>query len=178
MHILESDRLILRPPCRADVAAMAGWLGDYQVSKNLARVPHPYGEDDAEAFVALRETQDETNYSFTIQRRCDNVLLGGVGLHLEEQGWEFGYWLGRPFWGRGYASEAARRLVGFAFQSLGASHVWAGWYHDNPASGHVLAKLGARHDGSTMRDCRARGGKVLCHGMRLTRADFLRQEAA
>src|SRR5690348_16991494 len=117
MHILETGRLILRPPCRADIAAMAGWLGDYQVSKNLARVPHPYGEDDAEAFVALREIQDESNCSFTIQRASDNVLLGGVGLHLEQEGWEFGYWLGRPFWGRGYATEAARRLVIFAFES-------------------------------------------------------------
>ena len=178
MHILESERLILRPPCRADVAAMAGWLGDYQVSKNLARVPHPYGEDDAEAFVALREIQDETNYSFTILRASDNVLLGGAGLHWEEQGWEFGYWLGRPFWGRGYATEAAGRLVGFAFQVLEATHVWAGWYHDNPASGHVLHKLGLTHNGSSMRDSLARKAKVLCHGMLLTRADLLRKEAA
>jgi RimJ/RimL family protein N-acetyltransferase len=178
MHILESDRLILRPPCRADVIAMAGWLGDYEVSKNLARVPHPYGEDDAEGFVALREVQDETNYSFTIQRKADNLFLGGIGLHWEAEGWEFGYWLGRAFWGRGYASEAVRRLVLFAFETLEADHVWAGWFHDNPASGHVLAKLGARHNGSRMRDCRARGQKVLCHEMLLTRADFLRQEAA
>ena len=58
------------------------------------------------------------------------------------------------------------------------THLQAGWYHDNPASGHVLAKLGARHNGSRMRDCRARGSRVLCHEMLLTRADFLRQEAA
>ena len=134
MHILESDRLILRPPCRADVIAMAGWLGDYEVSKNLAKVPHPYGEDDAEGFVALREVQDEANYSFTIQRKADNVFLGGIGLHLEVEGWEFGYWLGRPFWGRGYASEAARRLVTFAFEALSLPRLQAGWYHDNPAS--------------------------------------------
>ena len=178
MHILETDRLILRPPCRADVIAMAGWLGDYEVSKNLARVPHPYGEDDAEGFVALREVQDDTNFSFTIQRRADNIFLGGIGLHWEAEGWEFGYWLGRAFWGRGYASEAVRRLVLFAFETLDADHVWAGWFHDNPASGHVLAKLGARHNGSQLRDCRARGMKVLCHDMLLTRADFLRQEAA
>jgi len=56
--------------------------------------------------------------------------------------------------------------------------VHAGWFYDNPASGHVLAKLGARHDGSRMRECRARGIKVLCHEMLLTRADFLRKRAA
>jgi [ribosomal protein S5]-alanine N-acetyltransferase len=177
MHILESNRLILRPPRPEDVAAITVWLSDYEVSKNLARVPHPYSEDDAESFVALKGGQSEREYSFTILNRHGD-LLGGIGLHEEHQGWEFGYWLGRPFWGLGYASEAARRLVDFAFQTLGVSHVWAGWYHDNPASGHVLAKLGARHNGSSMRDCRARRGKVLCHGMLLTQADFLRQEAA
>ena len=178
MHILETERLILRPPCRADVVAMAGWLGDYEVSKNLAKVPHPYGEDDAEGFVVLHEIQDESHYSFAIQRDADNAFLGCIGLHLEAEGWEFGYWLGRPFWGRGYATEAAQRLVQFAFEELLVSQLQAGWYHDNPASGHVLAKLGGRHNGSRMRDCRARGTKVLCHEMLLTRADFLRQEAA
>ena len=66
----------------------------------------------------------------------------------------------------------------FAFEALDAEHVWAGWFHDNPASGHVLAKLGARHKGSKMRESRARGIKVLCHEMLLTRADFLRKQAA
>ena len=67
-------------------------------------------------------------------------------------GFEFGYWLGKPFWGLGYATEAAQRLVRFAFDELGLRRVHAGWFHDNPASGHVLAKLGARHNGSRMRE--------------------------
>jgi len=161
VHILESERLILRPPCRADVAAMAGWLGDYQVSKNLARVPHPYGEDDAEAFVALREIQDETNYSFTIQRAADNVLLGGAGLHWEEQGWEFGYWLGRPFWGRGYATEALKGALKWAKYEWGKKVVWAGHFSDNKASGQVLVKAGFLYTGEVRwRQCRARGEAV------------------
>ena len=78
----------------------------------------------------------------------------------------------------GYATEAAGRLIGFAFETLDQGRVEAGWFHDNPASGHVLAKLGARHNGSKMRDCAARGRAVLCHEMLLTRADFLRKQAA
>ncbi len=78
----------------------------------------------------------------------------------------------------GYATEAAHRLVTYAFEALGLEAVHAGWFYDNPASGHVLAKLGARHNGSQMRDCRARGMAVLCHDMLLTRADFLRKQAA
>jgi RimJ/RimL family protein N-acetyltransferase len=178
MCILDSDRLILRPPRPSDIPAMTVWLGDYDVTKKLARVPHPYGESDAEDFVALRSCPGKDQYCFTILRKEDGLFLGGISLHSQPQGWELGYWLGKPFWGSGYASEAARRTVLFAFEMLGAPHVWAGWFHDNPASGHVLVKLGMRHNGSRMRDSRARGAAVLCHEMLLTRADFLRKQAA
>jgi len=178
MSILESERLILRPPRPADIQAMTVWLGDFAVSRNLAQVPHPYTEDDAEEFVSLRGRHGGGYYAFTILRKEDGMFLGGIGLHVEEAGPEFGYWLGKPFWGVGFATEAARRLVTYAFEALDQETVHAGWFYDNPASGHVLAKLGARHNGSAMRDCRARGRAVLCHDMLLTRADFLRKQAA
>ncbi|HEX4026765.1 MAG TPA: GNAT family N-acetyltransferase, partial [Rhizomicrobium sp.] len=127
---------------------------------------------DAEAFITLAEP-----HRFAIQRKQDGLFMGMIGLHIEDD-YEFGYWLGKPFWGFGFATEAARRLVHFAFVELDRETVHAGWFYDNPASGHVLAKLGARHDGSRMRECRARGIKVLCHEMLLTRADFLRKQAA
>ncbi len=172
MSVLESERLILRPARPADITAMAVWLGDYDVARMLARVPYPYGEEDAENFVAKAEP-----YRFVIQRKQDGLFLGMIGIHPEDD-YEFGYWLGRPFWGLGYATEAARRLVTYAFVELDRPTVHAGWFYDNPASGNVLAKLGARHNGSRMRESRARGVKVLCHDMLLTRADFLRKQAA
>ena len=172
MCILESERLILRPPRPGDIQSMAVWLGDFDVAKMTSRVPHPYSEGDAESFLALA-----IEHRFVIQRKSDGVFLGMASLHAED-GTEFGYWLGKPFWGRGYATEAAYRLVRYAFEALDVESVHAGWFHDNPASGHVLAKLGARHNGSSMRDCRARGRPVLCHDMLLTRADFLRKQAA
>jgi len=172
MCTLESERLILRPPRPMDIQSMTVWLSDYDVARMTARVPHPYGEGDAEAFVAAGASN-----RFVIERKRDGVFLGMTGLHVDE-GCEFGYWLGKPFWGQGYATEAAHRLALFAFESLGLESLHAGWFYDNPASGHVLAKLGARHNGSKMRDCRARGMPILCHDMLLTRADFLRKQAA
>ena len=178
MSILESERLILRPPRPADIQAMTVWLGDLSVSRNLAQVPYPYTEDDAEEFVTRRGRHGDGYYAFTILSKTDGMFLGGIGLHMEEAGPEFGYWLGKPFWGQGYASEAARTVTRFAFERLDLPFVWAGWFHDNPASGHVLAKLGARHNGSRMRNCMARGVKVLCHEMMLTREAFLPKKAA
>jgi len=178
MSLVESERLILRPPRHADIQAMAVWLGDFQVSRNLAQVPHPYGEADAEDFIAKRGRHGDGHYVFVITRKADHVFMGCIGLHLEAEGYEFGYWLGKPFWGMGYATEAAQALVHFAFESLDAPFVWAGWFHDNPASGHVLAKLGGRHNGSKMRLSVARGVKVMCHEMLLTREAFLSKKAA
>jgi ribosomal-protein-alanine N-acetyltransferase len=177
MHTLETERLILRTPRPGDIAGMVVWLGDYNVSRNMARVPHPYGEEDAEMFVAglCREGQRHT---FSIVRKSDGCFMGGTGLHEDENGLEFGYWLGAPFWGQGFATEAAHRLVTFAFEKLGQVSIHAGWFYDNPASGHVLAKLGARHNGSAMRESRARGMQVLCHDMVLNRAEFVQKQAA
>jgi RimJ/RimL family protein N-acetyltransferase len=151
---------------------MTAWLSDYDVARMTSRVPHPYGESDAEAFIANGEAN-----RFVIERKGDGLFMGMAGIHADD-GYEFGYWLGRPFWGFGYATEAAQRLVSYAFTVLDVSQLHAGWFYDNPASGHVLAKLGARHNGSAMRDCRARGMALLCHDMLLTRADFLRKQAA
>jgi len=174
MCILESERLILRPPWPTDIEAMAVWLGDYDVASMTARIPFPYSEEHAEEFLAM---PPDGRHVFVIERK-DGVFLGMTGLHPDGDGFEFGYWLGKPFWGFGYATEAARRLVAHAFERFGVDAVRAGWFADNPASGHVLVKLGARHNGSKMRDCRARGRAVLCHDMLLTRADFLRKQAA
>ena len=163
--------------------AVGGWRNTpYVVIQNVGAyldVPRFLDSDhrienpaDAEAFLALA-----IEHRFVIQRKSDCVFLGMAGLDVE-RGYEFGYWLGKPFWGRGYATEAAHRLVTYAFEALNLESVHAGWFYDNPASGHVLAKLGGRHNGSQMRDCRARGMAILCHDMLLTRADFLRKQAA
>ena len=75
MCILESERLILRPPRPADIAAMVVWLGDYNVSKNTARVPFPYDEQDAETFIAgIGRGQD--SLVFTIARKADGMFSG------------------------------------------------------------------------------------------------------
>ncbi len=174
MFILESERLILRPLRPSDVPSMAAWLSDYDVAKNTSRVPHPYSENDAEAFLAMAAGG---NHVFAIQRRDDGLFMGCTGLSPSDDN-ELGYWLGKPFWGQGYATEAAQRLVRFAFDDLRQDRLHAGWFYDNPASGHVLAKLGAHHNGSHMRDCRARGRALLCHDMLLTRADFQQRKAA
>jgi RimJ/RimL family protein N-acetyltransferase len=175
MCILESERLNLRPPRPWDMEDMAVWLGDFDVSRMLARVPHPYTEDHAEEFLAMAP---DGRHVFAIERRADGRFLGMIGLHPGDGGHEMGYWLGKPYWGQGYATEAAGRMLHYAFGHVGLDTVRARWFHDNPASGHVLAKLGGRHGGSKMRFSLARGTEILCHDMLLTRGQFLSKTAA
>ncbi len=120
MCILESERLILRPPGPRDIQSMTVWLSDYDVAKMTARIPHPYNEGDAEAFVAAA-----AEHRFVIARKSDGMFLGMIGLHADD-GYEFGYWLGKPFWGFGYATKSAHRLVLYAFEALGREKVHAG----------------------------------------------------
>ena len=143
MCILESERLILRPPRPSDIHSMTVWLSDYDV----ARMTSARAASLQRRAMRKPSWRRRAEHRFVIQRKSDGLFLGMTGLHADD-GYEFGYWLGKPFWGFGYATEAAHRLVTYAFEALGLETVHAGWFYDNPASGHVLAKLGARHNGS------------------------------
>ena len=171
---LESERLLLRPPEEADIPHIGPLIGDWDVVKNLSRAPYPYREEHAREFLA-RSAESRAKgeaYNFAITRKVDAAYMGQVGLHLKDGAFEIGYWLGKPYWKMGYATEAGRRTMQFAFGELKAVKLIAGWFHDNPASGHVLEKLGFAPDGADQRDCLARGHTVYCHKVKLKRADF------
>ena len=172
--LLETERLLLRPPGAGDVRHFVPLLGDFEVAKNLSRVPYPYTEDDGLSWVV--NTADERlrgeDYTYAILRREDLAFLGVCGVH-PARGWEFGYWLGRPYWGFGYATEAVGRLATYAFDELGAKELYAGWFVDNPASGRVLDKLGCLPLGLEQRDSLSRDGAVSCNMMVLKRENLV-----
>ena len=176
---LETTRLLLRPPESGDVKAITAFM-EWDVVKNLSRAPHPYLEEHAHAFLARQEEGRArgSDFAFAVTRKNDGALAGMCGVHLRETGFELGYWLGRPYWGQGYATEAAAEVLTFAFRNLRAGAVEAGWFHDNPGSGRVLEKVGFRPDGRGQRDCAARGESVLCHQMVMSRAEFGQRQAA
>ena len=177
-HLLETERLLLRPPRAADISQFVPLINDFDVSKNLSRVPHPYTEDDACAFIVsiTHAIAAGTDHAFAILLKS-GPYIGLCGVH-PSQGWEFGYWLGKPYWGRGYATEAAGRVVTYAFEELKAATLKAGWFHDNPASGKVLAKLGFKPSGEGERTCVSRGCKVNCHEVELDRETYMTRKKA
>ncbi len=171
--ILNTDRLILRAPDAADVPHFTPLIGNFAVAKNLTRVPHPYTEADgyrwlAEVRAARAVLED---YPFAVIRRSDSAFIGVCAVH-PARNFEFGYWLGEPYWGCGYATEAAHRVARFAFEELGAEQLRAGYMDGNEASARVLAKLGFTHTHDAPYQSLALGQQVQGHRLVLTRKRF------
>jgi RimJ/RimL family protein N-acetyltransferase len=137
LPVLETARLKLRAPCREDAKAIAALANEFRVAVNTARIPYPYRLADAEEFIA-RANSREGQACFVVLR--DARLIGVCGIDSREEGPELGYWLGVPFWGRGYATEAARAVVDYAFGDLGCETLRSGARVTNPASRRVLEK--------------------------------------
>ena len=151
-------RLTLRPAWPEDAPALAAAIGHEAVVRMLARAPLPYTLADAQTFAAKPRGAEEP--VFTIETHEDGPrLVGGIGIHAEEDGAQLGYWLAPDVWGRGYATEAGRAVVAMARHALPIRRLSAWHFADNPASGRVLAKLGFRPTGETAaRPSRARAG--------------------
>lgn len=172
---IETERLLLRALTPGDVPDLVTLLNDYEVAKNLSRVPHPYTDEDAHGFLGrmTAEAGEKKDFVFAITGRADGAFFGCCGVHRDEAGlFELGYWLGQAHWRRGYATEAARALAAFAFGELKVERITAGWFEDNPASGHVLEKVGFEPAGMAPRPCLARGHAVTCRLVLLERDGF------
>lgn len=163
-----TPRLLLRPGFPEDAPALATAIADEAVARNLANVPWPYSMRDAEAFLA--SPRDPVLPSLLVFERGNGApqLVGACGLGRRPSGSvELGYWVARPFWGRGYASEASAALVEIA-RTLGLPSLEGSHFIDNPASGRVLEKLGFQSLGIVApRLCCARGEEVPARLMRL-----------
>ena len=86
---------------------------------------------------------------------------------------ELGYWIGKPYWVMGYATEAVRALILHAFETGGFAYIKVGHFSDNPASARIIAKFGFAPECQEMRDCAARGARAHCLTYRLDRATAL-----
>lgn len=148
--ILETERLFLTIFTEGDVPEVARLAGDRAIADTTLNLPHPYAEEDARAWIATHEPRfrEEKGVTYAIRRR-DSTLLGAISLDLNRpmRRAELGYWVGVEHQRKGYATEAARRLVRFAFEALDLRRVFARHLARNPASGRVMEKLGMAKEG-------------------------------
>ena len=137
-----TPRLLLRPGFPEDAPALAAAIADKAIVQNLATAPWPYSMRDAEAFLA--SPRDPVLPSLLIFERGTGApqLVGACGLGRRPSGSvELGYWIARPYWSRGFATEACEALVAIA-RALGLECLEGSHFVDNPASARVLEKLG------------------------------------
>jgi RimJ/RimL family protein N-acetyltransferase len=167
-----TQRLLLRPGWAEDAPALAAAIADEMIVRNLATAPWPYRLRDAEAFLA--QPRDPVLPSFLVFERTDGEprLVGSCGLGRRPSGAvELGYWIARPHWGRGYATEAGIALLEIA-RAMGLRSLEGSHFLDNPASGRVLEKLGFEPIGiSAPRLSCARGTEAQARLLRLSLAE-------
>lgn len=162
---LETARLILRGFAVADAPRVRELAGDRAIAATTMNIPHPYPDGAAEEWIAgLPESFANGNSAhFAITLRSTGELVGGCGLMFNDlhKRAELGYWIGKEYWGNGYATEAAIAVIDYAF-SRGVNRVFAEHYHTNPASGRVLQKAGMKYEGTLRQQMIKWGEPVDC----------------
>ncbi len=173
---IRTARLVLRAPELADAGRISLLAGDYDVASMTGTIPHPYNEPEAAKWIASVRAGEE-GVVFAVL--FDGQVIGCAGYRqMDELHAELGYWIGKPYWGCGYATEAAAALIEHGFEVDGLAYLTAGHFADNPASARVIEKLGFARAETANRDCAARGDKAACLIYRLDQDRALAHRSA
>ncbi|MFK0273240.1 GNAT family N-acetyltransferase [Ensifer sp. NPDC090286] len=166
---LATDLLLLRPTTPADAERAFEIQSDWDVTRMLRMAQFPPDLDDMTGWFGEhpQEWIAGTAFRFAIERNGRMIGLVDLDGIDGEQG-ELGYWLEKPSWGQGYAFEAAKAVVAFAFEQLGLATLKTGHAADNPASGKVLLKLGFHPQQAMRKTSRSRGEEILHQSYSLT----------
>ena len=167
---LKTERLTLRPLTLEDAPRVQLLAGAREVALNTLLIPHPYPDGAAEAWIANRGDE----IAFAID---DGELAGVIGLRVKRDDdiAEIGYWIGVPYWGRGYATEAAAAVVRYGFEKLALNKIYAGYFARNEASGKVLRKIGMKREGTLRQHHKKWGEYVDVEFMGILREEWVRK---
>jgi ribosomal-protein-alanine N-acetyltransferase len=148
---LVTRRLVIRPFDLSDADDIRRLAGEWEIADTTLNIAHPYEEGMAEDWIGTHREGFETgrlcNWALTLRDTGD--LVGAIGLVITRRfdHAELGYWVGKPYWGQGYCTEAAEAVLDYGFIRLGLHRVHASHFGRNPASGRVMLKLGMKEEG-------------------------------
>ena len=150
---ITTRRLTLRGPRLDDAGRIRQLAGDRAIARNTEDIPHPYGAKEVAERWIRKQREDYRagrSVTFAIAQRNRKQLIGMIGLDLTEEHCraEFGFWIGKPYWNRGYGTEAAEAVLRYGFETLRLNRIWAAHFGSNPASGRVMKKLGMTYEGT------------------------------
>jgi RimJ/RimL family protein N-acetyltransferase len=155
--VLVTERLVLRPPHDDDIPDLAALAANRRIAEMLARMPHPYGVSEARAFIEMSRRPPAAGCVYAVTIAETGAFIGSAGLNGTERGLELGYWIGEPYWGHGYATEAAHALVDLAFRVTDIPVLHVACRVINGASRRVIHKCGFQYAGQGMMDSIAAG---------------------
>lgn len=148
---LTTHRLVLRAFQMEDAAAVQRMAGERAIAATTCSIPHPYPDGAAEQWISGQPEAyaEGVCVTFAIALRKTGELLGAIGFNVNQKNdWaEIGYWIGQPYWGHGYATEALRALIPWTFDTFPLNRLQACHFTRNPASGRVMLKAGMRQEG-------------------------------
>lgn len=179
---LETERLILRPQTWNDLAEIQRGMNDPEISRHTMTIPYPYLPGEGAKFLRRveRRMADGTAAAFALELKSTGEMIGNMGLQIEpeHQRAELGYVTWKEHRGKGYTSEAARRLIDHAFEDLGLEKVFAKWFAANPASGRVLEKAGMVEEGRQVSQQKKKDGRLDVCLMGLTREQWSKRKGS
>jgi len=145
---LETERLILRPLCDNDALNLSRVANDWNVAKFLSSMPHPFTLEVAKNFIqdSNKSYLENENIVFAIVKKNSNEIIGIIELDLnsKDNHATASYWIGKDYWDRGYTTEALEEIVRFGFEDLNIHRITSHHFHNNPASGKVMQKVGLK----------------------------------
>ncbi|HUV94712.1 MAG TPA: GNAT family N-acetyltransferase [Anaerolineae bacterium] len=148
---LRTERLVLRAFKLSDAADVQRMAGAREIASPTINIPHPYEDGMAELWISSHRGASERGelVPLAITLSADGTLIGAISLGLDQshERAELGYWIGAPYWGQGYCTEAARAILGYGFGVLGLHRIHSSHFARNPASGRVMQKLGMTREG-------------------------------
>jgi RimJ/RimL family protein N-acetyltransferase len=176
-NAIHTARLVLRPPRESDADRLYALFNNWEVMRWLSSPPWPYTLDDARAFVRSRANGDGGAIGGAITLAGEligiaDVITKPASMIQRERGYSLGYWLGEPYWGNGFMTEAVRALLTHVFATIPDNTIFSGAFAGNAASLRIQEKLGFARDGKGMFFSNPRGKDVLHVNTSLTRARF------
>ncbi len=150
--VLNTPRLALRPFTLAAAAAVQRLAGAPEVASTTLNVPYPYDDGMAEEWISTHAAQFREGgiITYAVTFMDQDLIIGAVSLSVtaRHRRAELAYWMGLPYWNRGYTTEACAALVEYGFSVLALHRITATHFTRNPASGRVMQKLGMEHEGT------------------------------
>lgn len=157
--VLQTERLILSQLEEKDIPFIIELLQHRIFSDLTSNIPYPYVENDARSWVKMSKEafENNTGYTFAIRNK-EGQIIGAIGLHdRDDDKAELGYWIGVPYWNKGYVTEAAKAIIDFGFNELKLNKIFATHFPHNPASGRIMEKAGMEQEAVLIKEVKKDG---------------------